>query len=227
MTVDKERAIEQIKGLVAESIADGDATGWFERLYAKAESGDAIVPWADGEPNPLLVSWAAGLPGAGRRALVPGSGLGYDAEFLAAIGFDVTAFDISPTGVESAKRGYPDSKVDYRVADLTDLPSEWIGAFDLVMEAYTLQPLYGEVRAAAIAAVHRAVAPGGTLLVIARATNESGPERDPRGMPWPLTHAELIAAGGGLTPHRIEQFWDDESPSKLRWRAEFRREAAG
>jgi hypothetical protein len=72
--------------------------------------------------------------------------------------------------------------------------------------------------------VHRAVAPGGTLLVIARATNESDPDRDPSGMPWPLTHAEVIAAGGDLGVHRIEQYWDDEEPSRLRWRAEFRRD---
>jgi len=220
---DKEQAIAQIRGLVAESIADGDATGWFEKLYAAAENGDAIVPWADGLPNPNLVSWAAGLSGAGRRALVPGCGLGYDAEFLASLGFEVTAFDISPTGVAGAQRANPDSAVRYQVADLTDLPAEWIGAFDLVMEAYTLQPLFGEVRAAAIASVHRAVAPGGTLLVIARATNETDPARDPASMPWPLTHAELIAAAGDLPVHRIEQYWDNEDPSRLRWRAEFRR----
>lgn len=222
MNFDKERAIEQIRSLVAESIADGDPTGWFERLYAKAEAGEAVVPWADGEPNPNLVSWASGLAGAGKRALVPGCGLGYDAEFLAALGFDVTAFDISPTGIEAAKRANPASAVHYQVADLTDLPPEWIGAFDLVMEAYTLQPLFGQVRAAAIASVHRAVAPGGTLLIIARATNETTPDRDPATMPWPLTHAELIAAGGNLNVHRIEQYWDAEDPPRLRWRAEFR-----
>ena len=128
MNFDKERAIEQIRSLVAESIADGDPTGWFERLYAKAEAGEAVVPWADGEPNPNLVSWASGLAGAGKRALVPGCGLGYDAEFLAALGFDVTAFDISPTGIEAARRVNPASAVHYQVADLTDLPPEWLVA---------------------------------------------------------------------------------------------------
>lgn len=219
--MDREHAIEQIRGLVAESLADGDTTGWFERLYAKAEAGEAIVPWADGEPNPNLVSWASGMSGAGKRALVPGCGLGYDAEFLASLGFDVTAFDISPTGIAVAKRDNPGSAVNYQVADLTALPAEWIRAFDLVMDAYTLQPLFGEVRAAAIAAVHRAVAPGGTLLIIARATNDSDPQRDPAQMPWPLTHGELISAAADLRVHRIEQYWDAEDPARLRWRAEF------
>ncbi|HLK01185.1 MAG TPA: class I SAM-dependent methyltransferase [Streptosporangiaceae bacterium] len=222
MDSDRERAIEQIRNLVAESLRDGDTKGWFERLYAKAEAGEVIVPWADGEPNTNLISWASSLSGAGKRALVPGCGLGYDAEFLASLGYDVTAFDISPTGIEAAKRDNPGSAVNYQVADLTDLPAEWIHAFDLVMEAYTLQPLFGEVRAAAIASVHRAVAPGGTLLIIARATNEIDPQRDPTLMPWPLTHGELIAAGGSLRVHRIEQYWDAEDPPRLRWRAEFR-----
>ncbi|MFG6198790.1 hypothetical protein [Nonomuraea sp. JJY05] len=31
--------------LAAESLAHGDPTGWFERLYAESASGDAIVPW--------------------------------------------------------------------------------------------------------------------------------------------------------------------------------------
>ena len=68
------------------------------------------------------------------------------------------------------------------------------------------------------------MAPGCTLLVIARATDEENPERDPAMMPWPLTRSELAAmAGGRLTARSIERFLDDEDPPKLRWRAEFGR----
>jgi hypothetical protein len=68
------------------------------------------------------------------------------------------------------------------------------------------------------------VAPGGTLLVIARATDEQDPVRDPAVMPWPLSRRELEAiAGGVLTPRSIEKCLDDEEPPKLRWRAEFTR----
>jgi SAM-dependent methyltransferase len=164
------------------------------------------------------------MSGDGRRALVVGSGLGYDAEFLASLGFEVTAFDVAPTAIAAAKRQYPDSTVTYLTADLLALPPEWTGAFDLVAEAYTVQPLYGQARARAISELHVPVAPGGTLLVIARATNEEDPVRDPSQMPWPLTRQELDLAGGPLRAHRIEQFTDDEDPPKLRWRAEFRRD---
>jgi hypothetical protein len=68
------------------------------------------------------------------------------------------------------------------------------------------------------------VAPGGTLLVIARATEEQDPVRDPALMPWPLTRRELEAmAGSALAVRSVEKFLDDEDPPKLRWRAEFTR----
>lgn len=214
--------------LSAESVAAGDATGWFEKLYEEAEAGISAVPWSDGVPNPHLVEWADGAAGVadggGGRALVVGCGLGYDAEFLAGRGFEVTAFDVAPTAIAAAKRQHPGSRVRYLAADLLALPPEWADAFDLVVEIYTVQPLYGPARASALAALHVPVAPGGTLLVIARATNEEDPRRDPAMMPWPLTRSELEIAGGPLRAHRIEQFSDNEDPPKLRWRAEFRRD---
>jgi 2-polyprenyl-3-methyl-5-hydroxy-6-metoxy-1,4-benzoquinol methylase len=234
---DEERIRMRARQLAAEGIAAGDSTGWFERLYSEAEAGVSVVPWADGEANPHLVEWAtssgltgadltsAGLTDTGRRALVVGCGLGYDAEYLAGLGFEVTAFDVAPTAIVAAKRAHPDSAVSYETADLLELPSSWAGAFDLVVEIYTVQPLYGPVRERALAALHQPVAPGGTLLVIARATNEEDPERDPDQMPWALTRAELSAAAGGvLRAVRIEQFAEEElPPPHLRWRAEFRR----
>jgi hypothetical protein len=87
-----------------------------------------------------------------------------------------------------------------------------------------VQALYGTARAAAINALPRLVAPGGTLLVIARAADEENPVRDPAMMPWPLTLSELEAmAGNLLTARSIEKFFDDEDPPRLRWRAEFTR----
>ena len=81
-----------------------------------------------------------------------------------------------------------------------------------------------QARQRALAALHGPVAPGGSLLVLARATEEGDPVRDPAMMPWPLTPAELTLAGGPLRAHRIEKYTDDEDPPRLRWRAEFRRD---
>jgi hypothetical protein len=80
------------------------------------------------------------------------------------------------------------------------------------------------VREQALAALSGPVAPGGSLLVIARATEEDEPVRDLAMMPWALTAAELARAGGPLRAGRIEKYLDGGDPPRLRWRAEFRRD---
>lgn len=215
--------------LAAEAAAAGDPAGWFETLYAEARDGAAVVPWDDRQANPHLTQWAPaavarGVAGPGRRTLVVGCGVCDDPVFLAGLGCEVTAFDVSPTAVAEARRRFAGSPVTFDVADLLAPPPAWAGAFDLVAELYTVQALYGEAREAAIAALPGLVAPGGTLLVIARATDEENPARDPAMMPWPLTRSELEAmAGSQLTARSAEKFLDGEDPPKLRWRAEFSR----
>jgi len=204
-------------------VADDDATGWFEPLYAAAEAGDAVVPWDSGAPSALLVEWTAARrpDGRGARAVVVGCGLGDDAEHVAALGFETVAFDIAPTAVRGALRRFPDSAVDYVVADLLELPPEWRGAFDLVVEVITVQALPDPPRARAIACVASLVAPGGTLIVISGA-REAGERVE--GPPWPLTRAEVEAfATGGVEAVRIEELRAQPEPWSRRWRAEFRR----
>jgi SAM-dependent methyltransferase len=197
-----------------------DATGWFEPLYAAAEAGEAVVPWDSGAPTPLLVEWSAGMDGRGRRAVVVGCGLGDDAEHVAALGFDTVAFDIAPTAVRGARRRFPESRVEYVVADLLDLPPSWRRAFDLVVEVITVQALPDPPRAAAIACVSSLVAPGGTLIVVSGARSEREPVDGP---PWPLTRAEIEAfATDGVEAVRIEDLRGQPEPWARRWRAEFR-----
>jgi SAM-dependent methyltransferase len=215
--------MSRARDLSAEFVAAGDPTGWFEKLYEEGEAGDSVVPWLQDFPNPSLVEWAGGLDGTGRSALVVGCGTGEDAEFLATTGFAVTAFDLAPTAIAAAKRLHAGTSVDYLVADLLALPDAWAGAFDLVFEAYTVQPLFGDVRERALDALAGPVAPGGTLLVVSFATTEENPDRDPATMPWPLTRAEIERAGGPLRTLRIESSEGGE-PFLPRWRAEFRRD---
>jgi SAM-dependent methyltransferase len=213
---------EQAVRLAAESLAAEDPTGWFERLYAAAEHGGAVVPWDRGAPHPLLFEWARAreLDGGGRRALVVGCGLGADAEYVAGLGFETVAFDVSATAVAIARRRFPESDVEYLAADLLDPPARWREAFDLVVESMTVQSLPDPPRREAIARVTEMVRAGGTLIVIATARDEADGPVD--GPPWPLTRAEVEAfATGGLARVRIEAVRDPEAP--LRWRAELRR----
>lgn len=208
--------------LAAEASADGNPTAWFERLYAEASRGEAIVPWDRDEPHQVVVDWFRDVQGDGRRALVVGCGLGRDAEFVARRGFATTAFDMSPSAVEGARRRHTGSLVRYVQADLLDPPAEWRHAFDLVLESLTVQSLPIPMHAAAIAAVPRFVAPGGTLLVVAAGRDDGAPPGD--GPPWPLLRSEIDAfAGDGVGPVRVEAISDPAAAAGLRWRAEFRR----
>jgi SAM-dependent methyltransferase len=197
---------------------DPDPNAPLEQLYRAAAGGGDRVPWDRRAPHPLLERWDGDLAGAGRRALVIGSGLGTDAEFLAARGFDVVGFDASATALALCRERFPDSVVDYRVADLLDLPAAWERAFGFVLESLTVQSMAPRDHAAATARVARTVAPGGTLLVIATARHD---DVVPDGPPWPLTRAEVEAfAGANLRTVLVEDVREDGVPP--RWRAEFR-----
>ena len=205
---------EHARRLAARSLAANNPTAWFERLYTEAENGTAVVPWDREAPQQLLVEWARELDGTGRRALVVGCGLGMDAEFVAGLGFDTVAFDISETAVRTARARFPNSTVHYVAANLLDPPADWHQAFDLVVESLTVQSMPASVREHATVQVGRMVAAGGTLLVIASAYDGNNPYEGP---PWPLTQEQVVAfAGDGLEAVRIEDVAG-------RWRAEFTR----
>ncbi len=209
------------RALAQRAVAEGRPTRWFDELYREAERGDATIPWADREPNPHLMAWLARRSIHAGRALDVGSGLGDNAEALASLGYEVTAFDVSASAVAQTKRRFPDTRVDYQVADVLALPSSWRGAFDLVVEVYTLQVLPPEPRALAARAIASCVAANGTLVVIARIREDEESEGQ---MPWPLTRREVEAvAGPGLVLEQIEDFVDDETPPVRRIRATFSR----
>lgn len=204
-----------------EHLRAGDPTGWFEPVYAAAGARISDVPWVDLAPNRQLVEWLEREPvdARGRRAVVVGCGTGDDAELLRERGFDTLGFDIAPTAVAWAERRFPETS--FRTADLLALPDELLAAFDLVFEAYTLQALPVEIRAAAIDGVAALVAPRGTLLVV---TYGRDAEDEPGRLPWPLTRGELARFGElGLVERRFEDYRDDVDPERRRFRVEYAR----
>lgn len=209
--------------LAGNAYAGGEPTAWFERLYAEGVAGQVSIPWDRSGPHPLLADWAATShpDGTGRPAVVVGCGLGADAEFLASLGFTTTGFDISPTAIELARKRHPQSPVDYRVADLLDLPDDLVEAFDLVVEIYTLQALPDPPRSAAARAVVTLVRPGGTLLAVAFRQDGKQPYED--GPPFPLTRETMTGlAVHGLRVVALEEHAGTENNATL-WRAEYRR----
>jgi SAM-dependent methyltransferase len=171
----------------------------FEEMYAAAGDDLSAVPWANLKPFPPLVEWldgegagAGGAAAAGggkaATALVVGCGYGDDAEELAGRGFAVRAFDFSPTAIGHARDRFPESQVDYRVADLLDLPGEWRERFDLVVEVRTLQSLPIAERRAGAAAIAATVAPDGRLWLFALGREAPLPGET---RPWPVVADEL------------------------------------
>ena len=163
---------------------------WFDRVYEKANGDHTKVFWADLEPSPYLVQWLQKdiIKKENKKACVIGCGVGDDAEALASFGFEVTAFDISPTAIKLCKTRYPDSKVNYVVADLFDYPKNWYESFDVVYECNTIQVLPGDYRIKARVAMSSLLAKNGYILVSSRSRNE-GEKED--AVPLPLTKTEI------------------------------------
>ena len=208
--------------LANEAIAAGRPLEWFEKLYLMAKAEGATIPWADRVPNPNLLALYERIKHIpfGPKALKVGCGLGDDAEWLSGLGFYITAFDIAPTAIAECHARFPASKVNYLAADLFAAPPEWKKAFDIVIESYTLQVLPPGLRTKAMQAIAGLVAPGGHLLLVTRARDESDPPGD---MPWPLTRSEAdMFCSYGLEEIYFEDYRDNESPPVRRFRACYR-----
>jgi 2-polyprenyl-3-methyl-5-hydroxy-6-metoxy-1,4-benzoquinol methylase len=200
--------------------ADPFRRDWFNAVYDTAGDDAAAVPWASLAPHSGLVEWLAHYGPLKGRAIDIGCGLGDNAEALAEAGAEVSAFDVSAAAIGWAKRRFPRSMVDYRAADLFGLPAEWLGAFDLVHECQTLQALPEALAAGAARALASLVAPGGRLLVIARARGEDEPCAGP---PWPLARSQMAAlAVNGLQLVSLDEVRASGAPRY--WRGVYRRD---
>ena len=132
---------------------------WWEHHYQDTAPGPA------GRPGAHLVAEVVGLtPGT---VLDAGCGTGADAVWLARQGWDVTAVDVSPTAVRRARtlaaQDQPDvaGRISWLVADLTVWQPPQ--PYDLVISQYAHPDMpFGDF----VARLARAVAPGGTLLIV-------------------------------------------------------------
>jgi SAM-dependent methyltransferase len=182
--------------LAGEAAADGEPTRWFEELWSAAARDEVDMPWDRTAPYPPVLDLVDAVGDAGgRRAVVVGAGLGADAELLASRGYRTVAFDLAPSAVELARSRHPGSRVDYRVADLLDLPADLVGAFDLVVDVFTVQALPRPLRHGAVDGIRSLLAPGGELLAVQFVHEDDAPEDD--GPPWLVTRAEMESFADG------------------------------
>jgi SAM-dependent methyltransferase len=223
MSIDIEERRARVREIQAEFAERGDTLGWFEALYQEAGGDNDVIPWADLEPNSYFRKWSekTGLTGNGRNALVVGCGFGDDAKYLNDLGFKVTAFDISPTAIEWAKKLYPNTEIHFEVADLFQPLREWLGGFDFVLEIYTIQPLPMEMRPTVIDAIAAFVGENGKLVVVTRGRED---DEEPEQMPWPLSRRDLSRfEENGLTQTDLVVMESEKEDEPCRFLVEYER----
>lgn len=180
----------RVKTLATQAQQQNQPYAWFEPLYAQAQGDTAQVPWAKSTAHPYLQEWLLQQPqpAPNRTAVVIGCGLGDDAEALQSHGYQVTAFDVSPTAIAWCRQRFPTSEVHYQVADLLNLDPGWQQTFDLVYECRNIQALPIRMRQQVMGAIAPLVSETGILLVITRTRTD---EAECDGPPWPLSPQEL------------------------------------
>lgn len=210
----QEAAKAQINALDHERLfAEPRRDAFFDTVYQNAKGDAAFVPWADLAPKHALADWLMDNPGQGKRAIDVGCGLGDNAEALAAVGYKTIAFDFSADAIRWAKERFPETSVDYRTADLFGLPEEFLGAFDVVHECYTLQSIPPETLSQSVPAVASLVAPGGKLLVYTRLRADGA---EVQGPPWPLEEKIVSSFSDyGLDALNRERFELEKGERKL------------
>jgi hypothetical protein len=201
---------------------DGEPLRWFEELYAGAGRDPDEIPWAKMEANPKMVEWFAGRPDITGCALVVGCGLGDDAEWLSAAGFDVTAFDLSQSSIDWCHERFPQSSVNYCVGDLIEPTDEWLGAYDLVVEIHILQAIPDSMRDAAAFNLPKLLNNDGYLLCIGRLLTERIP--DEPSPPWPLTRVWLNSRFRALKQLSFLSFVNEDTPTIDRYVAAWNRD---
>ena len=154
----------------------------FEEFYRGGELVEGMphagVPWDIGAPQPVVVAWEA----AGRfrgHVLDAGCGTGDNAVFLASRGFRVTAVDIAPTAIETARtRG---DGVDWIVGD----SAAFTGQFDTVLASALIHCVPPDQRPGLAAALRNAAVDGALLNLTSLAVEDS---------PFDVTETELRTA---------------------------------
>lgn len=165
-------------------------TDW-NGCYERSET-----PWEKGVPTPVLAEVAARHAGVFQgRALVPGCGFGHDARWLAACGMQVAGADIAPRAIEMARVLDTHGAVDFRLADVFDLPGDMRGAFDLVWEHTCLCALSPDMRMRYALGVRSALKPGGMVAGVFFINPEMDPGEE--GPPF------------GIGVGELEQLWRD------------------
>lgn len=149
---------------------------WTQR-WAEQKTG-----WDRGDVSPALEHWFGGLERLPEHILVPGCGSGYEVEWLARHGAQVTAVDIVPAPLEALRKRLAEQGLQAELV-LDDLFAwEPEQPFDAIYEQTCLCAITKDQREGYAERLYRWLKPGGTLYALFAQT----PWRN--GPPW---HCDL------------------------------------
>lgn len=159
---------------------------FWDHIYADEGGG-----WELGRATPPLAQLFTAQPPVGLRTLVVGCGRGHEARLLAGLGARVTAIDIAPGAIASARAVTdPSLAIDWQLRDLFDL-ADGPASFDLVVEHCCFCAIEPARRPAYVEAVAAALVPGGRLVGLFFAHGRPG------GPPFTVDAASVAASFGG------------------------------
>lgn len=160
----------------------------FEMVYL---TGAARIAWHVEEPTPLIdLALQRGWVRRGHRVLEVGCGLGSNGEYLARLGFDVTAVDLSAVAVRKAEQRLKNKGLRAKVYQADFLEGLREEPFEAVLDRATMHAFAEgpkrDVFARNLAAM---VKPGGSLLLIE--LNEKPIRKPPGAPPFPVTRQDM------------------------------------
>lgn len=176
---------------------------WNERY----ELGE--TPWDKGIGTPVLDEIARKHPDLlSGNVFVPGCGMGHDASWLAKRGCIVTGGDIAPLAVAEAQKRHAEPNLDFRLADVFDLPEDLRGKFDSVFEHTCLCALDPALRNQYAQGIKTSLKPNGHIVGVFFMEPEMDPDEE--GPPFGISLEELTALwqNVGLT---VQETWVPES----------------
>jgi SAM-dependent methyltransferase len=183
--------------------AAADFNAVYEGRQFLPGAGITGVPWDIGAAQPGVVEFER----IGRirgHVLDAGCGLGDNAIFLAAFGYQVTAIDAASTAIAKAKDRAKGAAIEFAVADATRLDG-FEGRFDTILDSALYHTLDATARPRYLRAAHRAARPGALLDMLCFADV-------PGGMPAPLSVSrerlveQLTEAGWRVTDIHLTDY---------------------
>ncbi len=145
-----------------------------EKIYS--ETSPADIPWNIESPPKALVELVESGQIQPCKTIDLGCGAGNYATYLASLGFDVTAVDISPSAIAVAEARAEERRVACRfvVADVLGGLAEITEVFDFAYDWSLLHHIFSEDRRQYIETVHRLLVPGGKYLSVCFSDKDAG-----------------------------------------------------